>query len=138
MSNFSTFDISGDLGLRIEAEDMKSVMETAAEGLTEVITDLSAVNTTSSIEVRLEAADTEELVVSWLNELIFLLDARGFITRKATVSDITETGLDAVLHGETFDPERHERRVMVKAATFHGFSINKTAGRIVVEVVLDL
>ena len=136
--NYSTFDISGDLGLRVQAGDLKSVMEYAAQGLTDAVTDLSSVKRVTSMRVRLKAADTEELVVAWLNELIFLLDAHGFIAAEAVVNNITESSLDAVLHGETFDPERHERRVLVKAATFHGFSMKSTGDRIVVEIVLDL
>ncbi len=46
--------------------------------------------------------------------------------------------LNAVVTGEDFDPERHERRLLIKAATYHQLSIEKKEGQWVTEVIFDI
>ncbi len=46
--------------------------------------------------------------------------------------------LEAVLSGEDFNPERHERRLLVKAATYHQLTIEKKEGLWVSDVILDI
>ena len=72
-------------------------------------------------------------MVAWLNELVFHFDAYGFIGKKISITESNlEPGppetlksyrLNAVLSGEEFDPERHESRLLIKAATYHRLRI---------------
>jgi len=136
---FEILDISGDAGLRLRAGDMRALLEAAALGLAELVTDPALVRDDGFERVSVTADDDGALLVDWLNELVFLLDAHGFIAARAEVSMTGPHGVKAVVRGEEFDPLRHERRLLVKAATYHGLSVRRTDdGAIVAEVVLDI
>jgi len=71
------FDHTADLGLRIEADDLSDLFRTAAEGLFDVITaDRSTIRPRDEEPVELSADSTEQLLVDWLNELIFRVETR--------------------------------------------------------------
>jgi SHS2 domain-containing protein len=44
----------------------------------------------------------------------------------------------AVLSGEEFDPERHESRLLIKAATYHQLRIEKVNDVWEIDVIFDI
>ncbi|MBI5213827.1 MAG: archease [Nitrospirae bacterium] len=46
--------------------------------------------------------------------------------------------LKAKIYGEEFDIDRHERRLLVKAATYHNIRVEKTGDKWEVEVIFDI
>ncbi|NOZ25490.1 MAG: archease [Nitrospirae bacterium] len=135
---FEILDISGDVGLRVEGRSLEDLFMNSALGLYSLITDLSGVEPSDSIAVRLESESLDRLFVGWLNELIFRFDTYGFIGKEVRINSINENRLEADIRGEEFDPERHERGLLVKAATYHNLVIGKKDGIWTAEVVLDI
>ncbi len=110
----------------------------AAEGLVELMVDAEGLRETVRLEVTVSAPDREALLVSWLNELLYLLDTRGFLPRRCRITRLGETDVAAELVGDTIDRSRHTVRRMVKAATYHGLRLAQTDGRWEARVILDL
>lgn len=46
--------------------------------------------------------------------------------------------LKACIYGEDFDPDRHERKLLIKAATYHKIRVEKTGGKWEAEVIFDI
>ena len=88
--------------------------------------------------VRLTADDRETLLVDWLNHLLYLFDIDGFLGRDFQVVSLTDERLEAIVTGESFDPDRHPERTAVKAATFHQLEIVPVKDGWQATVVLDL
>ena len=76
--------------------------------------------------------------MGWLNELIFQLDTHGFIGRKVRIIGLGEESVSAEISGEDFDPERHERRLLLKAATYHDLKVEQAGGNWTAEVIFDI
>jgi SHS2 domain-containing protein len=76
--------------------------------------------------------------VALLNECIFQFDTYGFVARRAELKELSEGRARAVLWGEEFDPGRHPRGLLVKAATYHNLDIRKTDGLWEAEVIFDI
>jgi SHS2 domain-containing protein len=115
-----------------------------------------------SIDISVESDSIEGLLVSWLNELIFHFDTYGFIGKRIVIKEITpfptlprggggkEKGearqpdclqvckLKAIVSGEEFDPERHEGKFLIKAATYHRLKIEKKEDIWEVTVIFDI
>ena len=148
MKKFVTIDISGDAGIRAFGQDLKELFVNAATGMYSLITDLNSVRETSTVEIAAENISVGGLLVSWLNELIFNFDAHGFIGKKIVVTGFESGGnaddyngkgsVRALLTGEVFDPERHEGKLLIKAATYHKLKVEKTGGEWVAEVIFDI
>lgn len=135
---FEVLDISGDVGIRAFGRSLEEVLINAALGMYNLITDTGAVEKKKSINVEVESHSLEGLLVSWLNELIFQFDTYGFIGRDIEIKELTERGLKASLSGEDFDETRHEKRLLVKAATYHQLKIERDGEDWKVEIIFDI
>ncbi|MBF0565511.1 MAG: archease [Nitrospirae bacterium] len=138
MKGFEVFDLSGDLGLRIFGESLDDLFVSAALGFYSSVTDPGKILVKTEIGVSLEEESLEALLVAWLNELIYLLDAEGFLCKYVDVKSVSQRHLVADLHGEPFDAVRHECGLLVKAATYHGLSVLYDGGTWKATVILDL
>jgi SHS2 domain-containing protein len=92
----------------------------------------------SSIDARAAADTPEALVVGLLNDMIYYFDTYGFIGRRVEILDRDRSTIRARVHGEEFDAERHESRLLVKAATFHDIRVADAGDHWEVEVIFDI
>jgi len=154
LERFRVLDISGDVGLRAFGGSLEEAFVNASIGMYSLITDLDAIKDKRTIEVSIESRSLDGLLVSWLNELIFHFDAYGFIGKKIIITEFTPSltlpprvggmgggeafKLKASVSGEEFDPERHEGKLLIKAATYHGLRIEKIDKIWEIDVIFDI
>lgn len=150
MGKYEQIDISGDVGLRVFGDSIETLFEHAAAGMYDLITDVSTIQDTQEKEIVLSAGNHEDLLVRWLNELVFLYDTYGFTGKLFSVrmdSDAPDSpslkaglsiSLNAVIWGGTFDPDIHERRLLIKAATYHNLSLRKKNSTWEATVIFDI
>lgn len=134
---YELLDLSGDLAIRAYGTDLQSLFTNAAFGLYAAMTEDSVIENSTSYNVSTQAESMESLLVQWLNELLFLFDAHGFVGNKFELK-LQGNSLEAVVTGGVFDPEIHEVGLLVKAATYHNLEIKETASGFEVMVLLDL
>jgi SHS2 domain-containing protein len=135
---YETFEHTADLGLRVRAPDLNALFAEAAEALFVVIVDdLASVQTTNSVEIELTGDDREYLLFDWLKELLYRFDAEHLLFSRFEVQ-VTETGLTATARGEPLDRARHSLAHEVKAITYHGLRVEKTADGWLAEVIVDI
>lgn len=120
---FEVIDHTADIGLKAYGDSLAELFKNFAYGIFSQIADLDNVEERDSFEIVLEAEDREELLVDWLNELLYISDARKTILKKFEISEITETQLEATVFGEKMDHQRHRIYTYVKAATYHDLKI---------------
>ncbi len=92
-------------------------------------------------DLELEAESEEVLLHRFLEELVFLEDARGLLLRVAQIEVTRRDGawrLRARLSGERADPARHALLADVKAVTWHGFRLARDGDRWRAWVLLDV
>lgn len=154
MKRFEIIDISGDAGIRSYGESMEELFVNAAMGMYNLITDIGDIREKREITIDLKSQTMDGLLVAWLNELIFHFDTYGFLGKKIMITEITpsltlphrggEMGggeayiLKGTVSGEDFDPEIHEKRLLIKAATYHQLSIDKKDGFWVTNIIFDI
>jgi SHS2 domain-containing protein len=152
MKKFEFIDISGDAGIRVFGNNLTEIFSNAAIALYTLITDISHVDTKKNITVSVESPSSEGLLVSWLNELIFHFDTYGFIGKDIT--DITLTPseqkmdnerastkghkLSATVAGEDFNRNKHEGKLLLKAATYHNLKIEKIGNLWEADIIFDI
>ena len=138
MEKFKVLDISGDIGLQAYGKSKNEVFINAAIGMYSLITNLDSIKEKKTINVSVESHSLDGLFVSWLNELIFHFDAYGFIGRKIEIGKFSDNKIHATITGEDFDPERHEGRLLIKAATYHRLRIEKINDMWETDVIFDI
>ena len=95
----------------------------AAQALYETLTDPGKVEAEAEKRVEARGEDLQELLYDWLEKLIILFDAEGFLARDIKVEEIRRIGgewrLRATLRGETYKPGKHPSGTHVKGVTYH-------------------
>jgi SHS2 domain-containing protein len=140
MGRAETFEHTADLGLRVTGVDLADLFETAALGLFDVIVANRAdIRAEESELISLAAESPEELLVVWLNELIFRCETRHRLYVQFDVH-LDEAGrrLEATIVGESIDRNRHLLDHEVKAATRHALALRRQPGGWLAEVILDI
>ncbi len=138
MEKFKGLDISGDVGIKAFGKSIKEAFINASLGMYSFITNLDSIKEKKTINVSVESPSLDGLLVSWLNELIFHFDAYGFIGKKIEIKQFSDNKIEATVTGEEFDPERHEGKLLIKAATYHKLRIEKIDDIWEIDVIFDI
>ncbi|MBL7130774.1 MAG: archease [Candidatus Omnitrophica bacterium] len=138
MKKYEVIEHTADVGLRIYGRDLKELFVNAARGLFSLIVDLEKVEPSFETDVDLKDDNREELLISWLNELIFQFSARSFIPKEFRINKITNEGISAKVFGEKIDLSRHKILSEIKAATYHELEVKEINGGIQARVIFDI
>lgn len=161
---FEVFEHTADLGLRVQAQQLDDLFAEAGRALFSVIVEnLHEVQPRQSYPVQLQENTLEYLFFDWLDTLLYLFDAKKLLLREFEVQvmqsaqDASETGpggrepgltnphspagmwkLTATVRGEPLDRTRHQLDHEVKAITYHGLKVERTADGWLAEVIVDI
>jgi SHS2 domain-containing protein len=135
-------DVTSDLCFEARGATLRDVFAAAAEALLEAtVEQRETLGAAERQRVELAEPDLELLLLRFLNELIYLRDARGLLLRPRQLEVEEGPGgarLVAELVGERLDPARHPLLSDVKAATAHGLSLRRGAEGFRATVTLDV
>lgn len=115
-----------DIGVCGYGPNTACAFEQAALALTAIITRLDKVEAKQRYTVHCEAPSLELLFTEWLNQLIYLMSTEKMLFSQFQVT-ITNNALDATIHGEPVNQQRHEPAVEIKGATFTGLLVTQLA-----------
>ena len=140
MGTIETFDHTADVGLRIRGDDLDDLFRTAAEGVIDyIVVNRDAVRVEALESISLDAESTLDLLVAWLNELIFRSETRRRLYSHFDVRVAADAlSLRAEIGGESIDPDRHVLDHEVKAVTHHGLSLTREGQGWLAELILDI
>ena len=134
---FEVIEHTADVGIAAYGSDLKEAFANAAYALFSLMVDLKQVGDTLYQEVEITAENQEDLLVAWLNELIYLFEVESILFKRFSVDELTETRLKSRCYGQAIDLLRHKIRVGVKAATYHMLKVEKDNG-FRVQVLFDI
>lgn len=117
---------TADAGFEVTADSLEELFSQAGEAfyflcLEQTFSRKAHEGSEQTCAITIDALDLEELMVSWINELLFLLesDSSAFVPEKVT---ITRRG-EMLLEAEGFLISLNSPRISVKAATYGGLEI---------------
>jgi SHS2 domain-containing protein len=87
--------------------------------------------------IELSAGNTENLLLDFLSEVLFLSEVEYIVFSSATVH-ITGNSLRALVTGEPFDPERHRGGTEIKGISYSGLRIVKEDEGYVLDILFDV
>ncbi len=130
-------DITADTGIRVRGttpEDIfcKSILATFNE-----MTDIEGVEATQEHTLEVEG-ELPYLLADTINRALVLFESKGFVAKECKVLELTQRGVKVYLRGATFDPERNESKLVIKAATYHRLRLERTGDGYVAEVIFDI
>ena len=135
---YELFEHTADLGLRATAADLDALFaEMAACLFTAIVEDFTLVRPVLDVAIEVVGTDRELLLFDWLKELLHRCEDEQMLFCRFEVK-VRDDGLSATAWGEPFDPDRHALGHEVKAITYHGLKVEKTADGWLAEVIVDI
>jgi SHS2 domain-containing protein len=116
---YEVFEHTADIGLHAYGQTLPELFCNAAAGMESLMVAPTQLEARVSRDVNVEGRDLVALLISWLNELIFLFDTDYLLFKQFEISDFTGTSLRATVSGEPYNSARHDLSSAIKAATWH-------------------
>ena len=138
MSRYEEIPHTADIAIRAYGKDLKELFGNAAYGMFDIIADLEGIKNSLTIEINLKAPSKEELLVSWLDELLYNFYTKGIIFSEFDIASINEKELTAKSHGRHVGENRNRLKREIKAATFHDLEIKESSEGLSVDIVFDV
>ena len=131
-----------DVAFEAEGKTLTELFLNAALALTNTMAkDLNSVEQKVVKNIQLEADNAETLLYGFLQELVFNRDAELLLFSRYDIDIREEKGkwrIQANIHGEELNQEKHQLVADVKAVSLHNFKVLKTAEGWRAEVILDV
>ncbi len=134
MKKFEFLEHTGDTKFKAFGKNLEECFSNAALAMFSIMVDYTKVKPKVEHKIKVKGSDLKSLLYNWLEELLFLVDAKGFLLNKikSIKIDKKKFTLEATVVGDKADD--YETIEWVKAPTYNDMEINDNY----VQVVLDL
>ncbi|MDE0043455.1 MAG: archease [Candidatus Poribacteria bacterium] len=139
MTTYEYIDHTGDLGIRARGKTLQELFTNAAHALFETVAVLDTINPIEQTQIEVEADSVADLMVAWLDELIFRHEVDEVFFKQVKIVELSETRLSAYAYGEPADFAKHVVFTEIKSVTYHQLSVcRSTDGEWTANVIFDL
>lgn len=140
MARYEILPHPADGKFRAYGRTLDEAFANAALATASLMWDWTKVKPRLAVPVRVSGKDREQLLLKFLNELLYLFETRGFLTAACEGVQVSSHGagwtLEAVFRGDGLSAG-HEIYGSVKAATYNEMQIEEGDG-FAVQVVVDM
>ena len=137
MQAFSILEHTSDVGIAARGKTLADLFAQVANALCAILYE-GPLAPDLERAVWVSGNSREELLVNWLQEILFHLETGPFLTREVHIDQLSDTHLRATLAGVSLAGSGIRLDHEVKAATYHQLSITETRGTWKATVYLDL
>jgi len=134
---YEKFEHGADIGIKGRGPTLNEAFAETAKAMFDVMVDVGNIELKKEIRISVSAPNKEELLVEFLNQLLTQADLNNMVFKKFVVH-ISDNKLQALVFGEELDPQRHNIKTEVKAATYSMLKIGKENGGYFAQCVIDV
>jgi len=124
---------TADWGLKVWAPDLPGLMEEAARGMFELMGVVVSEESRCHRQLEIGADDREQLLVSFLEELLFIAEAED-LAFDGYLLKLVDTNLLARLEGGFIVSRTKE----IKAVTYHNLEISESKRGLKTSIIFDV
>jgi protein archease len=135
---YEFFDHAADVGIRCRAASVGELFVTAARAMMEWVGPPPDGQDTVSLQVSLEAEDREEMLVRWLQELLYLFHQRHLYFISAGAFHVADTVLQGEVLARPWEQSSCRDYQEIKAITYHQLRVYREGGLWHASVILDI
>lgn len=138
MERYKTIDHTADIGIIAFGRDLKEVFVNSAYAMFDIITEANNIKPVESHEFSISADDIEELLVAWLDELLFKYETERILFGDFEISSLDNKNIQATAKGEKLDKGRHIIKTEIKNVTYHQLKIEKVNDIWEAQIIFDV
>src|SRR5574337_855959 len=133
---------TADAAFEAWGKDLGELFAASVDATTNIMVEgLDSIRRKETIEMELRNPEIDILLYNFLNELVYLKDARRLLLRAYDVTvekEWPDFRLKAKVSGEAIDHARHRLKADIKAVTLHRLTVKETPEGWKATVVLDI
>lgn len=140
--SYEFLDHTSDIGVRVKSNSFENAFEESAFALLHIIfgkdrlENLESRGETENISI--SGIDREALLINFLNELLYLIDAKKIYPTRIRIKITDENNLSIEFDKNYFDLENHPINLYVKAVTYHQLKIVSEKETVQIEYFVDI
>ena len=138
MKSYKLLNHTADIGIEFWGKTKKELFANAVEAMFDLIVDLRGINNVNEKVVTAKGTDAEDLLVNFLREALYLFNGKKWIIKKCKLLEMKSGQIVAQFQGELYDSDKHQLKKEIKAVTYHGLSVKKTARGWKAKVIFDV
>ncbi len=138
---FELFEHKADVGVRGIGKTAEEAFAECAKAMFSVMVELESVKPEESVKVKASARNENELLLKWLNELLYEGSVKEMVFCEFEVQ--IRKGkkgfeLRGTARGESIHPKKHKLKTEVKGASYSGLSVRRENGRVIAQCIVDV
>ena len=141
MKEFEIIDHTADIGIVAYGKTKKEVFINAAKGMFEIIAGENRdLKENFYDKIKLEAKSLEDLLIAWLNELLYISEVKLVILNKFKIKELSDGQIKAEVGGTKINHLSIRIKREVKAVTYHRLEVKKDeeSGLWSAQVIFDI
>jgi SHS2 domain-containing protein len=138
MKRYEQIPHTADIAAKIYGRTLPELFQNAAYAMFDMMGDLEGLGLDMTVRVKTQALDSEGLLVSWLNELLYLAYSRQALFSDFSVTSLGENELRGEARGQELKDYAKHIRTEIKAATYHDLEIKRTDQGYEIVIVFDV
>ena len=131
---YEEIEHTADLALRVRGKDMAGLLRHAAEGMLALSEAQPEPGESRNIRLELQAPDDEQLLVVWLEELLYGMEMHNVTYHDFEIQVLDRTRLVANMQEQPL----RSMAMHIKAVTFHDLKIITTEEGLEATLVFDI
>ena len=129
---------TADTGFEVHGATREQVFASAARAFFSIMWRIAAPLEKNSANLEITGDDLEELLVNFLEEFLYLYDAKGLVCTRIEVDTVSDHKVIARAWLQKFNPDGDEELLGVKAVTYHQLYIGKKDDTWTARIFLDI
>jgi len=136
---FKFLEHTADIKFQAFGKNLEEAFENSALAMFNSMSD-KKIKTITNKKIKVEGKDLENLLYTFLEELLFLLDSKNFFVSKTKLKITEGKNKKFILNADIFgdDAKKYGMKIDVKAVTYNEMFVKKTGKNWVCQVVLDV
>jgi len=129
IKSYEMFEHTADIGIRAYGRSLAEIFENASMGMYAIIfhESIPKIEPVGEYKIKLQASDLEQLILDWLDELLYIFSTEKIVVAKYQIEIDQETcSLDATVAGSIVPDEKLSDSLEIKAVTYHMLKVEKT------------
>ncbi len=129
---------TADTGFEVWGTTKKQVFASAAKAFFKIMWRIDAQVDNEPETIEIAGHDLEELLVNFLEEFLYLYDAKGVVCTEIEVETVTAKKVRARVWLQSFNKAADQELLGVKAVTYHQLFIGRKNGTWTARIFLDI
>lgn len=141
MKRFEFLKHTADVAVRVYGGSLKELFASAAIAMYSILVEKKGNRRGAALKeitVNKTEEELEDLLKSWLDELLFYYSSERLILHRIKTLEISEVALSAKVLLETLDEEYFDVKEEIKAVTYHELKVERVRNQWRAHIIFDV